>query len=592
MNNIDIRDHENKSFIARFLSVPRLQAKTSLALIGLVLASGIASAATCTWIGGSDTWTDSNHDVWSGSAPVANDVVNLTQVAAGNILITYAANNPAFLVGTTRFGNFTLGNTGGGTTTLTMASGTLPFKAGYITRGGRLAIGGGIFEWDGNSLRLQGGGVVEQSGGTMRPYNRNNLDIEDGTYTITSGTLGGWAALHLLANGRLNVLGGTLNFSESNMSSWRGRIVQTGGTMTFQGVQMLDNARYELQGGQFDGSLYVRGNSEFVVTNTGTFSSTTRNLYVGDASGNNATCRFHGGTISCQSLALGRAGGQGQFIQSSGTVSFAKSGVTHQIGDTTGAGIYLLGSAESTASVSFYQTLAINKTGLIRGRGTISGQYTTMIMSGRVIADGFGASNDLSFAFTSTDGLTAAVNETGTNGWFAVNNGRLALTPIGLSTPSYVKSANGTTYNWGDAEYAATIDMVNSAQFVFTGLGTANGVLYGRLWATDRADLGAPPPSKRHFVSVHDFRLSNQTPTHYTLAIRYNHMDFEELRLKENTVALHRFDGSEWVDVTDSLDTDARIVKSQTLSAVGLGSYTKFAVTVKSEPRRTLFIMR
>lgn len=108
---------------------------------------------------------------------------------------------------------------------------------------------------------------------------------------------------------------------------------------------------------------------------------------------------------------------------------------------------------------------------------------------GRVIADGEGVLHDLDFSrfgalnFNSTD-----VNPHGTNGWFAVNKGRLKL-PRSLPTASGRKCV-------GD-KWDANVDaqspyrrLSNTFNYTFTGA-TLGNYVFSELYATDRDDIPA-----------------------------------------------------------------------------------------------------
>lgn len=113
---------------------------------------------------------------------------------------------------------------------------------------------------------------------------------------------------------------------------------------------------------------------------------------------------------------------------------------------------------------------------------------------GQVIADGEGQARDLDFSrfgalnFSSTD-----ANPSGTNGWFAVNKGRLRLP---RSWPRKTNSAFcvGDYYTLDYSQVAnnavASNRLANTFSATFTGAGTGN-YIFADLYATDRDDIPA-----------------------------------------------------------------------------------------------------
>jgi hypothetical protein len=101
-----------------------------------VLLCGSASAGTMTWIGGSDTWDDTNATPWSDGVPGAADTVQLTQDDVGPLVIDFAAGS----LDPGQYGDLTIRNTLG-TTTLQVGPGDdLRALHTYINQGA-------VLEW-------------------------------------------------------------------------------------------------------------------------------------------------------------------------------------------------------------------------------------------------------------------------------------------------------------------------------------------------------------------------------------------------------------------------------------------------------------
>ncbi len=111
---------------------------------------------------------------------------------------------------------------------------------------------------------------------------------------------------------------------------------------------------------------------------------------------------------------------------------------------------------------------------------------------GQVIADGEGVARDLDFSrfgalnFSSTD-----ANPSGTNGWFAVNKGRLRLPrswPRKSDAAFCVGDHYSLDYSKTPGGNVASNRLANTFSATFTGAGTGN-YLFADLYATDRDDI-------------------------------------------------------------------------------------------------------
>ena len=113
---------------------------------------------------------------------------------------------------------------------------------------------------------------------------------------------------------------------------------------------------------------------------------------------------------------------------------------------------------------------------------------------GQVVADGEGMPRDLDFSrFGALSFYTTDANPSGTNGWFAVNKGRLRL-------PRSRPRTSNAAFCVGDCwtlDYSRTASsavtsnrLANTFSATFTGAGTGN-YLFADLYATDRDDIPA-----------------------------------------------------------------------------------------------------
>ena len=128
-----------------------------------------------------------------------------------------------------------------------------------------------------------------------------------------------------------------------------------------------------------------------------------------------------------------------------------------------------------------YVTEAFNS----KGEASPSG----IVHYGQVIADGEGVMRDLDFSrFGALHYWTTDANPSGTNGWFAVNKGRLKL-PRSLPNRSGYKCVGDcfdADVGWGGSSRR----LANTFNYEFTGA-ELNHFVFSELYATDRDDIKA-----------------------------------------------------------------------------------------------------
>lgn len=111
---------------------------------------------------------------------------------------------------------------------------------------------------------------------------------------------------------------------------------------------------------------------------------------------------------------------------------------------------------------------------------------------GQVVADGEGMPRDLDFSrFGALNFSTTDANPSGTNGWFAVNKGRLRLPrSFPRKTDNAFCVGDCWTLNYAAVASAAVTSnrLANTFSATFTGAGTGN-YLFADLYATDRNDI-------------------------------------------------------------------------------------------------------
>lgn len=564
--------------------------------IGIVvgwMSLGIASVTRgATWQNGDGAWDNSNTANWNPAVvPTTATAINLTQSSATGINIIYSATT---MTGTeavdgNRYGAFTLSNAGGGTTTLAIATGVLPCGSSYgnatLAAGGKLAISGGTFTPGGNLIMT--GGELVQSGGLIQPL-AWDLNMSGGTYTLSGGTSSFRLTAITPSSGTvtINQSGGSLitrihSFQDFKLSpTATGRVIynQSGGTNDSLVVTVIaritTNATYSLSGAssylgmghwQMSGGAYTQsaGTAKF-----------TYDVSVEDG----AAMSLSGGTITNNNLNIGTSGGTGTVVITGGSWVYGNASGGLSIGGASGSGGLIIKGGALAGGAGSGDNCVIGQTGLLQGYASISNTlFQTFSNSGRVIADGDGVDRvlDLSF-FTGSGGANSVLNPTdnstgGSNGWFAVNHGKLLLPLATIATGNSIR-------NWGEQDSDTAIDLVNSVRLALTNV-VATGsplTLSGALLATNRADIAAPPPAGYMFLSVHEFVKSGFNFSNVSVTIRYDPSQLASLKIDESSIKIRQYTGGAWVDVTSSLDAVNKLVTSSAVTTLG-----QFAVIAK-----------
>lgn len=239
------------------------------------------------------------------------------------------------------------------------------------------------------------------------------------------------------------------------------------------------------------------------------------------------------GTNLADILCLGEAG-SGTLLLRGGTVAFGHTTATHRnVVIRKGAGA----------------------TGILRGWGTVNPTpavtHVRMENNGTVIADGEGAARDLDLHGVVSTTNTLAQGADGSNGWYAVNQGRV-LFPRSWINGSVTPDAARCL---GDATTRREPELVNSLCASFTGLNAAgSGVFFrGALYATNHPAL--PPLPKGRCVGVWGLGLyANNTGWEMSdlttfstvgLTFRYDAACVTDT----NLLTLYRYESDAWVKV-------------------------------------------
>ena len=276
-------------------------------------------------------------------------------------------------------------------------------------------------------------------------------------------------------------------------------------------------------------------------------------------------------------LILGNTGMGELIVNAGGSITGLQSLVVGAITNVAGSrGTITLAGGEITllAKTGDYWPLLIGGLdadggqltfGTIRGYGKIGRTHVTdtssnvrMRLSGQVIADG----GDLDMGLFRTVGGSDDNNKCGTNGWYAINGGRLILPRRQELNSVDVVGIGDYLYKGTRAGYAPDISLVNSLQLRLYKNGaqlTDGKYNFSMLYAADRNDIpGAIPCAAAkgdkilavwrlgHFNEIGDVGANPQNPVAFDEASLRFRFDNTDVDLERHKVLLFRYNGSAW----------------------------------------------
>jgi hypothetical protein len=249
-----------------------------------------------------------------------------------------------------------------------------------------------------------------------------------------------------------------------------------------------------------------------------------------------------------------------------------------RIGDQGGAGTLLMqgGTIVMPGTWGSNKRTVVGTNGVLRGYGTIThtGPVVPFVEnSGQVIADGGGLDRYLDLR--SHNVVSNTYDNTTDKGWFAVNRGGLILGDLAVA-------AGHSTNNWGEYAEDHAIDLVNSAQFVFSNV-TVSGTLQVKLLAPDRTDVPEEPGMVR-FVGLWNVAATNGLAFDgLTLRLRYD--DTLALGFLDDPADLRVYhygtNATAWVqhpDALTGLDNVNHVIEARGLESLASGGGDFFAV--------------
>ena len=358
-----------------------------------------------------------------------------------------------------------------------------------------------------------GGGTVGEfilDGATYAPAGAERINVATG-----EGSLG---RIELKNGAKIDVSSGSGSFYVGYGASSTGEVVISG-TSTFTGKSGMHT--YLGSGAGSRGSLILSDSASFNTVGD-------RDLHIGCGQGAYGFLKASGSGYVTSANALFVAEGVGStgvvsmsggaYLGSSTTMDFATAAdsraeltitapsylwAQRYAHFATGAGssarIRLEGGEVQLrpyAPVNDYRTFSLgtaNSTARLEGWGTFSSHTSTpaadsmtygiYLDGGQMVADGDGTDRDLVLSCLTDVGTADSVNASGTNGWYAVDHGRVVF-------PHNRALAEDGSFCVGDYWSKMTPDLVNACAVALTGNG-AGAYLHAALYAPDRADVPA-----------------------------------------------------------------------------------------------------
>ncbi|MCE5341890.1 MAG: PEP-CTERM sorting domain-containing protein, partial [Planctomycetaceae bacterium] len=379
----------------------------------------------------------------------------------------------------------------------------------------------------------------------------NNMAIVDSDASALGLWIGYWGQAS-----SMNVENGAnLNITNQSTIGQGGEAVvtQNGGIFTSNGVRI---------GGGNDATINLNG---------GQMTARTNGFVVGDAGGGTVTMTQTGGTLTTNGFAVGKAGSTGIYNMTGGTLNGVQYGGNFQIGAIgSGSGSvqseFNLGDAAGTGTIQMANTASLlidSRNSMLRGWGTFdlggvqSSDYAARLYNDGVVkADGYGIDRDLDLSQFNHVEIYNTIN-TGTNGWFAVNCGRLLL-------PSIAVAAGNGSYNWGDDSYFTTTSLVNSFRVTFTGASAGN--LTAALLAEDRSDVAAHDGLA--FLAV--WQMDQLAFANANIAFRFDDAKAAELGIDESLLNVYKLVNGAWEVLPGTVDSLSNIIS---ISTDSLGTF-------------------
>ena len=492
-----------------------------------ILDTAAVTAANPSWTGSASTMDWDTAGNWSSlKVPNYLDTVAIDTACSAESPVLVSQGDHAVA-------KVSLGSAAGGSGALDIASGansTFAASSGLSVGAygtGTLKISNGTVVSSGDNVY-----IGSQAGATGTMTVDGNLSLAGGKklYVGNSGY------------GMLTVKGGRISagsnksgdFIVGNAATGEGVLVMDGGTVSVAYAFIVGNSGHgvytNLSGSvsAYKGTSFAKstGSSAEVVFKGGSFSVSSEELKFGESG--KCHVEIAGGTMTGRGVRIGaNAGSEGVvYLKEGGTLRSVENYISYFGAGGTGI-LYMRGGlfTHANSSAGFYVRSADSGYGLLSGWGTMdvaASKSSWIGNNGLVIADGRDddgtvAERTLTIS-TQDNAFKNEIENTTTNGWYAVNKGLLSVAHPTFS----LDVGDSGVCTWGEAEADDQIDLVNSARITFANITTKISSLTGKLYAADRSDVPGLPSGKEA-VGVWKFDINGAYES-ATVEFRYDHV--------------------------------------------------------------------
>ncbi len=409
---------------------------------------------------------------------------------------------------------------------------------GYHEKGyGLLTLSGGTLSNVCLTVGASGIGVVTNDGGTVKLSSAAYLGLNAkgrGTFVQKSGTFSGSVTVGYYGTGTWIQAGGTVVNNTGDF--FVGRNSSAAGLLDVRAPGLTLSSGLTLYIGYSGlGVLEQRANlvSDYFKIGGNTGRTSIATVYEGATNLVTASCNIGGYYIPVEAGVAEMPG--------NGTLRL-KGGVLRFPSDSSSVNLFVGRLADGHGRIEGWGTVAPLTAGgtnirMLLGRGVIQ-------------ADGEGESRtlDLNQVVSVTNSIPNGAD--GTNGWYAVNKGRV------LYPRTWFDTGGGTVSRCiGDWSRETTPGLVNSIGATFTGVTHNNNFFRGNVCAIDRDDIPGGLPADGMAVGVWQLGVykdlyawtASQAAPFATVALTFR---YDHNRVKSHQkLSLYRHSGSAWVKV-------------------------------------------
>ncbi len=170
-----------------------------------------------------------------------------------------------------------------------------------------------------------------------------------------------------------------------------------------------------------------------------------------------------------------------------------------------------------------------------RGYGDvdITGSF---IENGRVVADGGNSGRELNLTKTPPIQNTVENPPSGSNGWYAVNGGKLTLPPL------HVDSAD-KSYTWGESNDDPQLDLINSVRMRVSGLRQPGDVSMSLENLNSDPNAFGSLPGGWGVIGLWQIDTGGMQAASIDLTVRYNQIAAAYLPMGDNLLTFLTYDG-------------------------------------------------